>query len=78
MKKGETKETTHTMTSLVCSKVHTTSKLVQTKKTKRQELSIHVEHAGGEDALPIHVVKVKLLFQIVCLELQSSEFRHHI
>jgi len=33
-----------------------------------------VEHARGGDALalPIHVVKVKLLFQIVCLELQSS------
>jgi hypothetical protein len=36
-------------------------------QTKRQELSIRVEHAGGGDALalPIHVVKVKLLFQIV-------------
>jgi hypothetical protein len=44
-------------------------------QTERQELSIHVEHTGGRDALPIHVVKVKLLFHIVAqsFKVQSSD-----
>jgi hypothetical protein len=47
-------------------------------QTERQELSIHVKHTGGRDALPIHVVKVETIVSYSCLELQSSEFRHHI
>jgi hypothetical protein len=74
----EKQKTTHTMTSLWYVQKYIPLQHGSRLQTERQELSIHVEHTGGGNALPIPCCQGETIVSYSCLELQSSEFRHHI